>query len=268
MEYQQDMSPAQFSHEEDEIAFSESSDSDSSDVSMSAGPDSEMDGEGKQLNCTATGQLETMRRTAKESAPDVTAVLKDSVSKKRKFPETYEVSSRMITENKKAKRGGEVVQSPSLNPNQPDLSLLPPEIWHRIFTFTPPRTLGNLLLTNKLFNVYLDPTSSFQLHIPRVADHSHIAYLKPDAIWRSSRRGFWPRMPSPLQEKTELDMWQLACQDKCQFCSKNEPTCRMPITDQWHPGLGTDGTKIVWTFTLQSCGPCLLKKTIKVCVDV
>ncbi|KAK8049109.1 hypothetical protein PG994_010839 [Apiospora phragmitis] len=46
----------------------------------------------------------------------------------------------------------------SASPASPgsDRSLLPAEIWQHIFTFVPPRELGNLLLTNRAFHSYLN----------------------------------------------------------------------------------------------------------------
>ena len=147
-----------------------------------------------------------------------------------------------------------------------DRSCLPAEIWHHIFTFCPPRTLGNLLCVNKLFNAYLDPASSVVVEkSPPVLDKSSVKALEPNAIWRGSRRSFWPNMPGPLKEKTELDMWRLACSSTCQFCGK--PDTRRPLSppNVTHTtGPGPNGVACIWEFRVRCCRSCLLSKTLKV----
>lgn len=145
-----------------------------------------------------------------------------------------------------------------------DRSKLPAEVWQHIFTFCPPRTLGRLLLVNRLFNVYLDPSSTIQCEQPRRLSETVVPILKPNFIWQSSRRRFWPSMASPLQGKTELYMWQLSCSFSCQYCglslSQQEDS-----TDPWQSGPGKDGIAIIWPFANRSCGLCLLSKSTKVC---
>lgn len=263
MESQQTPNIERISHEEDEIFFSPSSDSDSSsDILMSTEPDSKLDVESKESDIV-TDQLEMTQRISKEYTEEITGVVWDNDSKKRKPGEATEEPD-IFVQHKKVKRGKDNFQTSPLYHNRPDPSLLPADIWHRIFTFAPPRTLGNLLMVNKLFNVYLAPSSSFQVQIPRATAHSCTTYLKPDAIFAISRRRFWPRMPNPLHGNTELSMWQLACRNKCQFCDRCEVTRQIPATDQWHSGPGVDDVKAIWTFASKSCGPCLLKNTFKV----
>ncbi|KIH91354.1 hypothetical protein SPBR_01390 [Sporothrix brasiliensis 5110] len=129
-----------------------------------------------------------------------------------------------------------------------DRSLLPTEIWHHIFSFCPPRTLGNLLMVNKLFNSYLDPASPVVVEKrPPPLAKSVVKVIKPNDIWRNARRTFWPKMPAPLKEKTELDMWRLACSSTCQFCGKRDTRRTFPATDPLR-GPGLDGVARVWEF--------------------
>lgn len=145
-----------------------------------------------------------------------------------------------------------------------DRSLLPAEIWHQIFTFTSPRTLGRLLQVNKVFRAYLDPSSSTSPHSLASLSISVAQMRAPEAIWQASRRLFFPGMPSPLQGLNELDMWRLACTPTCQFCGrKDQPTSPLS-TDQWHSGPGETGVSTIWSFAIRSCGNCLQQKTIKV----
>lgn len=150
---------------------------------------------------------------------------------------------------------------------QGDRSLLPAEIWHHIFTFCPPRTLGNLLQANKLFNSYLDPASSVRCDLPTALHRSASGVLGSAHIWRASRRLFWPGLPKPLHSRTELDMWRLACSRRCQHCGKLDAEGLGNTSDPWHQGPGSDGVAVVWPFTTRSCGSCLVHKSLKVRVD-
>jgi hypothetical protein len=143
-----------------------------------------------------------------------------------------------------------------------DKSLLPAEIWHHIFTFTPPRALGRLLRVNKRFSSYLDPSSKAIPSVLASLSPSAVKPCQPDLIWQASRRLFRPWMPSPLEGMSELDMWRLACNSACQFCRKiGHPSCP---ADQWHAGPGENGVRPVWGFGIRTCGSCLQQKTIKV----
>lgn len=145
---------------------------------------------------------------------------------------------------------------------QEDRSLLPPEIWHHIFTFCSPRVLGVLLQVNKSFNAYLDPSSSGSSFEPLSVSATQV--LSPASIWRASRLLYnLPSMPAPLVGKSELDMWKLACGSTCQSCGKKRPIKSTP-TDHWHPGPGESGVIPIWSFEIRTCGPCLQKGTMKV----
>lgn len=145
-----------------------------------------------------------------------------------------------------------------------DWSQLPAEVWQHIFTFCPPRTLGRLLCVNRLFNVYLDPSSKIQCEQPPPLSSTAVPLSKANAIWQSSRRRFWPSMPSPLQDQTELYMWQLSCSSSCQHC-RSSMSQQDDSTDPWQSGPGKDGIAIIWPFATCSCGLCLLSKSTKVC---
>lgn len=149
---------------------------------------------------------------------------------------------------------------------QPGHLTLPAELWHHVFTFCPPRTLGSLLLVNRLFHSYLHPLSTIrrdQTNSPLPA--GALARLQPNSIWQASRRRFWPSMPSPLQDQTELYMWQLSCATSCQFCGKPTPAQHRDSKEPWQLGPGKEGVAVVWAFAARSCGLCLLSNSIKVC---
>ncbi|KAL7628172.1 hypothetical protein AAE478_002370 [Parahypoxylon ruwenzoriense] len=182
-----------------------------------------------------------------------------NIPKKRKPLESIDIEPDPAISVKRAKldkNGRDAL--PSAAGRLSDKSLLPAEIWHRIFTFIPPRTLGNLLCTNKLFNVYLDSSSLYQCKPPAALSQTSTPPLKPDTIWQLSRRRFWQRMPSPLQQKTELDMWRLACGKRCQFCGRPDSESPQSPEDQRYYK-----TQCIWAFALRCCEPCLKKKTVK-----
>ncbi|KAI2463670.1 hypothetical protein F4781DRAFT_110431 [Annulohypoxylon bovei var. microspora] len=245
--------PTPLSTEDDEIPLDSSSEESqsSSDISMS---DSDSDDEGNPLISTGNEHFPIQPLLSAPAIQQETAI-----SKKRKPVGGADTLSRTVIPTKKVKLDREGCEQPQSTAACPsDKSLLPAEIWHRIFSFTPPRALGNLLCANKLFNVYLDPSSRYQCKFPSLSSHTSVLPLKPDAIWQISRRRFWPRMPTPLKEKTELDMWRLACGKKCQYCDKAGSVSSKSPGSQHR-----NGSQPIWAFALHSCGPCLIEKTIK-----
>lgn len=246
------------------ISIVENDDSDS-DVSMSADSD---DGDGDSLDSPAL-QLDS---DTKLPEPTHGAILQSSqpeTSRKRKYSESRESDSnghigntKVLEEMRKRLKPDEIQdhwrRDGKLHLNR---SVLPAEIWHHIFTFTPPKTLGNLLQVNKSFNTYLDPSSDSSI-VP--FSKSSVQVLKADAIWRASRYHFKHTIPGPLVGQTELDMWKISCSTTCQFCSKKNPSVNVGQSDPWHPGPGENGVIPVWSFAVRSCGLCLLQYAIKV----
>jgi hypothetical protein len=145
-----------------------------------------------------------------------------------------------------------------------DKSLLPREIWHHVFTFCPPKSLGNLLAVNKLFNLYLDPASPVRRNVAPSATPGALSPMAPNAIWQASRRLFWPQMPAPLRSKTELEMWRLACSPRCEECGRLHARGQTSSFDPHHPGPGTEGVAVIWAFGRRMCAACLLKTSDKV----
>ncbi|KAL2005251.1 hypothetical protein VTN00DRAFT_2461 [Thermoascus crustaceus] len=142
-----------------------------------------------------------------------------------------------------------------------DRSKLPKEVWHHIFTFLPPVTLGTLLRVNKAFNFYLTPSETKSLDSPGTS-----GLLKsqcPNSIWSASRKLFHPGMPRPLENMTELDMWKLVRGGNCQFCGKAGNLSLFSESSPWEAGPGQNGVRIVWPFGIRSCGECLTERTEK-----
>ena len=196
----------------------------------------------------------------------------DTASKKRKSPggdsQGSEQGERLDSEPHKKARldNGSQESAVSSNCQVPDKSLLAPEVWHHIFTFCPPKTLGNLLRVNKLFHQYLSPSSSAQVDFPSSATRGVLNFLKPNNIWQSSRRLFWSHahMPAPLRSMSEPSMWRLLCSTKCQECNKSPAEDVELPTDNLHNGPGSGGVTLIWPFGIRVCGPCLLQKAVKV----
>ncbi|PQE33062.1 F-box domain containing protein [Rutstroemia sp. NJR-2017a WRK4] len=238
-------------------------DDSASDVSMSA----DSDNEDEDTQDKVAPQSSATEQPPKEINGFVPPSIHSEPSRKRKFTDPLENSSNgpsdpgVLEEVRKRLRPDETYSLWRSEGHLPlNRSLLPAEIWHHIFTFTPPRTLGNLLQVNKSFNQYLDPSSDSSI-TPLLK--SAVPLLKPDAIWRASRRLFKHPMPVPLVGKTELDMWRLACANSCQFCGKKKPLNAPAQVDQWHPGPGENGVIPVWLFAVRSCGSCLVKNSLK-----
>ncbi|KAJ8130509.1 hypothetical protein O1611_g3120 [Lasiodiplodia mahajangana] len=138
---------------------------------------------------------------------------------------------------------------------------LPTQIWQRIFIFLPPKMLGRLLSVNKCFNFLLDPLSNSACNAQISPANSSLLNLKPEVIWQFSRRRFWPTMPAPLQDQTELQMWRLACQVRCQLHDRvDQAVC--PAYDSSNAENET-ASRPIWSFALRSCRSCLVDRTIK-----
>lgn len=147
-----------------------------------------------------------------------------------------------------------------------DKSRLPPEVWHRVFAFCPPKTLGNLLSVNKLFHDYLAPSPASRCDHPKSIPKGEfpLSPLQPNNIWKASRRLFCPNMPAPLRCMSELQMWRLICSTRCEECGRAATCAAAPAISNTEHGPGFDGVSVVWPLGIRVCGPCLLKKTVKV----
>lgn len=225
-----------------------------SDVSMSADSDDDED----EAPNTSTIQVNQDMNILEQPA---------NVDKthKRKYPGAAEdVPNGLPQDIRKRLKPDEELQSNRTHKGglPRDKSLLPAELWHHIFTFIPPRNLGLLLSVNKSFNGFLDPSSSGPSTSP--LSKSVLSIMKPDAIWRASRRFFLSGMPSPLNGKSELDMLRLACSSSCQFCGKKIQPCPTVPVDLWHPGPGENGVIPIWSFGVVTCGPCIQQRCMKV----
>lgn len=242
----------------------DNNDDSASDVSMSADTDTDDDDDIPLSSIQVNPSMNILERPA-TSKQEI--LIGDSG--KRKHPETADEITNGHTSNGTANDNHKRIKLDNANETSlaldghlsPDRSLLPAEIWHHIFTFVPPKSLGLLLRVNRTFNSYLEPSSrtSSVDRLPR----STVQILNSNAIWRASRRLFWSGMPGPLREKSELDMWKLACATSCQFCRK-KPSILDIISDQWHPGPGENGTVPIWSFGVHTCGPCIQERSSKV----
>ncbi|KAI9743519.1 MAG: hypothetical protein M1818_002832 [Claussenomyces sp. TS43310] len=223
---------------------------DSSDASMSADTDDSDDDDGD--DSRTTSRIIVQQTVANILDPGDVSL---DLSRKRKLQseseETYSdmtESSANLDHNKRIRsEGGLQGHRITKGFAGTDKSLLPAEIWHHIFTFTPPKSLSRLLQVNKVFNAYLDPLSCAPTpDIPPLSG-SAVPLRTPEVIWQASRRLFRPGMPSPLRGVSELAMWKLACNTVCQYCNR-KPQVHAVSADPWHSGPGETGVRPVWPF--------------------
>ncbi|KAI9782079.1 MAG: hypothetical protein M1839_005425 [Geoglossum umbratile] len=147
----------------------------------------------------------------------------------------------------------------------PDKSRLLPELWHYVFTFIPPGGLARLLRVNQAFNKFLAPPANDTTQIQTtLAQNMVLRVLEADSIWSASRKLFHPDLPRPPLGMSELDMWKLLCGRACQFCGKSSPpVANYSAENQFEPGPGENGVKIIWQFGVRSCGACLQERSEK-----
>ncbi|KAL7930825.1 hypothetical protein V8C35DRAFT_283053 [Trichoderma chlorosporum] len=156
-----------------------------------------------------------------------------------------------------------VVFGPAEPPRRERSRQLPAELWHHIFSFLPPDTLGRLLRVSRLFHKYLDPVSPFVISTPviHVPTPRTLPALSPDAIWRASRCLHWPTMPAPLKGRFELDMWRFACARSCQFCGQLDNAYSTEDSSR-RSGPGNNTVSPIFQFFINACGNCLTEKSV------
>ncbi len=145
-----------------------------------------------------------------------------------------------------------------------DRSQLPAEMWQYIFTCLPPYSLGRLMCVKKVFNTLLAPDRIPPA--PQLAAHGPLKLIDPEHLWSLSRRAFFPGMPRPLSARSELGMWKLVRGNGCEFCGKTNASTIPPVsTSPWAAGPGNDYVRMIWPFSVRSCGNCLRTRLQKVC---
>ncbi|KAK6064460.1 hypothetical protein SCUP515_11784 [Seiridium cupressi] len=249
--------PAQSTEEEEAIIFDDSSDG---DVSMSTSHDGSDDGGN---DSTVAAMAPALRTNTSTLVGGIPSYADDKNGRKRKQSAyTLDGSDQSNLVKKARLDESNPPRSDGTHTPPSARSLLPAEIWQHIFTFIPPQGLGILLQVNKLFNSYLD-RSPFQCPLPMPSAVGHLSALQPDAIWRAARKRYWPKMPAPLKERTELDMWRLVHNKSCQFCGKVAHGIQSLVNAKAKPGPGTEGVRLIWPFGIRSCGPCLIAHSTK-----
>ncbi|KAH9826703.1 F-box domain containing protein [Teratosphaeria destructans] len=135
----------------------------------------------------------------------------------------------------------------------------PVQLWQQVFLRLSPAVLSRCLCVSKTFNRYLtttkaDPTISKK-------DAKKIRILDSDTIWAEARKAYFPNMPRPLLQHTELQMLQLIGSKHCQFCGR----VPLPVlaSNPYNAGPGPDGLRVIWPFRIRACGPCFEQRTIK-----
>lgn len=142
---------------------------------------------------------------------------------------------------------------------KPRIPQLPAEVWQRVFVHLPPAMLCRCLRVCKSFNQWLTSTSA-----PPTArkDTPKIQVLDSESIWTNSRKTFFPTLPRPLAQFSELGMLKLVGGRSCQFCHR--PPVPSPATTVLNAGPGPNGLRVIWPFGIRSCGLCLQPRSLKV----
>jgi hypothetical protein len=139
---------------------------------------------------------------------------------------------------------------------------LPIEIWQQVFLYLSPAMLCRCLRVCTSFHRFLTQTTANAL--PSVSNErgSKVCTIDSEAIWTHSRKVFYPRMPRPLTQWSELAMLRLMAGSRCQFCDR--VPVASPATTPFNTGPGPDGCRVIWSFGIRSCGKCLESRTLKV----
>ena len=165
------------------------------------------------------------------------------------------------------------LQAPSSSRNDVELSdsleanytlhRLTVPIWQRIFCFVPPVFLGRLLRVDRAFHSLLKSPEPYNYTL----EHRIEDFRNPSAelIWTASRKRFAPGLPKALFGQSELDMWRLLRGNSCQVCGERKSLLTTSaMSDPWHAGPGETGIRVIWSFGVRCCGPCLLKSSEQV----
>ncbi|KAF2769460.1 hypothetical protein EJ03DRAFT_327310 [Teratosphaeria nubilosa] len=136
---------------------------------------------------------------------------------------------------------------------------LPVQLWQQVFLRLSPGVLSRCLRVSKTFNRYLTTTQAESTTSKK--DAKKIRVLDSDTIWAEARKAYFPNMPRPLLQHTELQMLQLLGGKACQFCTR----VPLPVlaSNPYNAGPGPDGLRVIWPFRIRACGPCWEQRTIR-----
>lgn len=183
---------------------------------------------------------------AQSDTPDaqVLAVAASHAGAKRKLSDTDGTADRVATDSfdEQVKKRKVSAQAPSLSP----------AIWQRVFTLLPPAMLCRCLRVSKEFNHLL---MGVKAPHGQQKDKSTARTIDSEAIWVQSRKTYFPQLPRPLRNRTELDMLKLVGGQACQFCGKT--SAPSPATSVFHCGPGPNGVRVLFPFNVRTCGSCL-----------
>lgn len=145
----------------------------------------------------------------------------------------------------------------SVVPSNKDISVAEalcqsPAILQLIFSHLPPAMLCRCLRVCKQFNHLL--TGARAPH-GRQKDKSAARIVDSEAIWIQSRKTYFPQLPRPLRNRTELQMLQLVGGQACQFCRR--PPVPLSAPSIFNNGPGTKGVRVLFPFGVRTCGSCI-----------
>ena len=155
---------------------------------------------------------------------------------------------------------------PTNGSGAPAAMKLPTELWQRIFLFMPPTALGRCLSVCKTFNIYLTRTKAAPGSKKSKDTTESIRPVDSNELWSHARKIWVPNMPKVLAGYTELQTIQLVGGYSCQSCGKVPAPLTAPSA--FEAGPGNHGVRVIWPFGIRTCGQCLEKNTVKVCLSV
>lgn len=164
---------------------------------------------------------------------------------------------------KRTKMNGHLDAESKSRTAKTQVDTLPPELWHHVFRFVPPVFLGRLLRVNRAFHSYLtSPPNGSKL--ATASSRTGVRPLDSETIWAASRRRFAAGLPKPLRGLRELDMWRLLRGQTCQLCGTTKISgATFGNVNPWESGPGEQSVRVIWSFGIRCCGPCLEKSSEK-----
>lgn len=138
---------------------------------------------------------------------------------------------------------------------------LPAQIWRRVLTYLPPKSLGQLLSVNQAFNSFLGGTIA---NSSAGSTSGSAQRSDSEEIWTKSRKLYHHHLPRPLSTHTELSMWKLIGGRRCQYCTR-ETGSKNGHTFSPARGPRGQGIRVYWSLGIRCCYKCLRSETVTVC---
>ena len=186
--------------------------------------------------------------TAQSDTPvaQIVAVAANHAGSKRKLSDADGTADGNATDS-----ADEQVKKRKVSAQAPNLT---PALWQRVFTLLPPAMLCRCLRVSKEFKHLL---TGVKAPHGQQKDKSAARTIDSEAIWIQSRKTYFPQLPRPLRNNTELKMLQLVGGQSCQFCPPGKTPVPAPATSVFNCGPGPQGVRVLFPFGVRTCGSCV-----------